>query len=98
MGILRILIADRAGDVAAITPIAEGECVAESHEEFISITLDVTSQELHVAFETLEQAHEHEKELEQAVETTTSPEGLAPIYYKIAIVILALRLFGIKAL
>jgi exodeoxyribonuclease VII large subunit len=54
LGILRIPIADHVGYVAAITPIAEEECVAESHEEFISITLGALSQELDVAFETFE--------------------------------------------
>ncbi|WP_050049426.1 exodeoxyribonuclease VII large subunit [Halanaeroarchaeum sulfurireducens] len=92
------LIGDHVADVAAITPTAAGEYVAESHEEFISSTLDPLSQELDTAFETFEQAHEHEKELEQAVETATELEGMAPIYYKIALVILVLLLLVITAL
>lgn len=36
--------------------------------------------------------------MEEAVETTTSPERLAPVYYKIAIVVLVLLLVVITAL
>ena len=92
------LIADRVADVAAITPTAAGEYVAKSREEFLATTLEPLSQQLDTAFETFEQAHEHEQELKQAVETTTSPEGLAPVYYKIAIVVLVLLLLVITAL
>ena len=86
------LITDQVADVAAITPTATGEYVAESREEFLSSTLEPLSQELDTPFETFEHAHKHEKELGQAVETTTSSESDAPIYYKIAIVVLVLWL------
>jgi exodeoxyribonuclease VII large subunit len=92
------LIADRVADVAAITPTAAGESVAKSRDEFFSSTLEPLSQELDTAFETFEQAHKHEKELEHAAETATSPDGLAPIYYKTAIVVLTLLLLVITAL
>ncbi|MFD1600588.1 exodeoxyribonuclease VII large subunit [Halobellus rarus] len=92
------LIAGHVADSAAITPTAAGKYIAESREEFVSSTLEPLSQELDTAFERFEQAQEHEKELEQAVETATSPEGETPIYYKIAIVVLVLLLLVITAL
>ncbi len=91
------LIADHVADVAAITPTAAGEHVAQSREEFITSTLEPLRQELDTAFDTFEQAHEHEQELEEA-ETAAPTEGIAPIYYKIAIVILLLLLLTITAL
>jgi len=91
------LIADHVADVAAITPTAAGKHIAQSREEFISSTLEPLRQELETAFETFEQAHEHEQELEE-VETAAPSEGIAPVYYKIAIVILVLLLLTITAL
>lgn len=92
------LIVDLVADVAAITPTAAGEYVTESFEEFISSMFESLSQDLDTAFETFEQEHKHEEELEQAVETATGLEGLAPIYYKNDIVILVLLLLIITAL
>lgn len=91
------LIADHVADAAAITPTAVGEYVAESREEFISSTLEPLAQELDTAFETFEQAHEHERELAQAVDETIT-QGVPPVYYKVAIAILVLLLLVITAL
>ena len=91
------LIADHVADVAAITPTAAGEFVAESREEFNSSTLEPLAQELDAAYETFEQEHDHERELAQAVGETTT-QGVPPVYYKVAIAILVLLLLVITAL
>jgi exodeoxyribonuclease VII large subunit len=92
------LIADQVADTAAITPTAAGESIAVSREEFIASELEPLAQELDAAYETFEQGHEHERELAEAVDEATTPEGIPPVYYKVAIAILVLLLFVITAL
>ena len=92
------LIVDQVADAAAITPTAAGESVAVSREEFITSELEPLAQELDAAYETFEQEHEHERELAQAVDEATTPEGIPPVYYKVAIVILVLLLLVITGL
>jgi exodeoxyribonuclease VII large subunit len=46
----------------------------------------------------LEQEHEHEQELAEAVEEATAPERIPPIYYKVAIVMLLVLLLLVTAL
>lgn len=90
------LIADHVADVAAITPTAAGEYVAESREEFISSEMEPLGQQLDTTYETFEQEYEHKKELEQAVKTPS--DGIPSVYYKAVIAILALLLLVITAL
>ncbi|MEE6209235.1 exodeoxyribonuclease VII large subunit [Salarchaeum sp. III] len=92
------LIADRVADAAAITPTAAGESAVVSREEFIASELEPLAQELDAAYETFEQEHEHDRELAQAVDEATTPEGVSPVYYKATIAILVLLLLVITAL
>ena len=92
------LIADRVADMAAITPTAAGEYIAESRSDFLASDIDPLEQQLEAAYETFEQEHEHEQELAEAVEEATAPEGLSPVYYKVAIVLLLVLLLLITPL
>lgn len=91
------LIADQVADRAAITPTAAGENIVKSRNDFLASEIDSLEQQLGAAYETFEQKHEHERELAEAVEETTAPEGIPPIYYKAAIAILLLLLLLITA-
>ena len=51
-----------------------------------------------VAYETFGQAHEHERELAQAVDEATTLEEISPVYYKVAIALLGLLLIVITGL
>lgn len=92
------MIADQVDDAAAITSTAAGEHICESREKFIGSKLEPLEEELNTAYERFEQAHEHENELEQAVEEATAPDEVPPIYYKVAIAALILLLLIITAL
>ena len=92
------LIADQVADVATITPTAAGEYIAKSRNDFLASEIEPLEQQLEAAYETFEQAHEHEQELAEAVEEATAPEGLRSVYYKAAIAVLLLLLLLITAL
>ena len=92
------LIADRVADMAAITPTAAGEYIAKSRNDFLASDIDPLEQQLEGAYETFEQEHEHEQKLAEAVEEATAPEGLSPVYYKVAIAVLLVLLLLITAL
>ena len=92
------LIADRVADMAAITPTAAGEYIAKSRNDFLVSEIEPLEQQLETAYETFEQAHEHEQELAEAVEEATASEGLPPVYYKAAIAALLMLLLLITAL
>ncbi|WP_423998338.1 exodeoxyribonuclease VII large subunit [Halorubrum trapanicum] len=92
------LIADRVADMAAITPTAAGESIATSRDDFLASKIEPLEQQLKAAYETFEQAHEHEQELAEAVEEATAPEGLPSVYYEAAIAALLLLLLLITAL
>ena len=91
-------MADRVADRAAITPTAAGEYIATSRDDFLAGEVEPLEQQLEAAYETFEQAHEHEQELTEAVEEATAPEGLPSVYYKAAIAVLLLLLLFITAL
>ncbi|WP_323677289.1 exodeoxyribonuclease VII large subunit [Halorubellus sp. PRR65] len=92
------LIADQVADVATITPTAAGEYIVNSRQEFLASEIEPLEQQLDAAYETFQQDHEHEQELDEAVDEATAPEGLPPIYYKVAIVVLLLLLLVITGL
>jgi exodeoxyribonuclease VII large subunit len=92
------LIADQVADAAAITPTAAGKHICESREEFIRSELEPLEQELDTAYERFEDAHEHESQLEQAIEEAATPAGVPPVYYKVAIAALILLLLIVTAL
>ena len=92
------LIADQVADVATITPTAAGEYIVNSREEFLAGEVKPLEQQLEAAYETFQQEHEHEQELAEAVEGAATPEGLSPVYYKIAIAVLLLLLLVITGL
>ena len=92
------LIADRVANMAAITPTAAGEYIAESRNDSLASDIDPLEQQLEAAYETFEQEHEHEQELAKAVEEATAPKGLSPVYYKTAIAVLLVLLLLITAL
>lgn len=92
------LIADWVADVAAITPTAAGEYIVESREEYLSSEVEPLEQQLDAAYQAFKRTHEHEEELEQAVEQATAPAGPSPVYYKITIVVLVLLLLVVTAL
>jgi exodeoxyribonuclease VII large subunit len=82
--------------MAAITPTAAGEYIAKSRNDYLASEIDSLEQQLEAAYETFEQ--EHEQELVEAVEEATAPEGLSPVYYKVAIAVLLVLLLLITAL
>ena len=84
--------------MAAITPTASGEYIAMSRNDFLSSEIEPLEQQLEAAYETFEQAHEHEQELAEAVEEATAPEAFPPVYYKAAIAVPLLLLLLITAL
>ncbi|WP_435065729.1 exodeoxyribonuclease VII large subunit [Halobaculum sp. EA56] len=92
------LIADRVADMAAITPTAAGEYIVKSREEFLASEVEPLEQQLEAAYQTFQQEHEHEQELAEAVDEAAAPEGLPPIYYKVAIAVLLLLLLVITGL
>ncbi|GCF15716.1 hypothetical protein Harman_36510 [Haloarcula mannanilytica] len=92
------LIADQVADVATITPTAAGEYIVNSRQEFLASEIEPLEQQLDAAYETFQQEHEHEQELAETVDEATAPEGLPPIYYKVAIVVLLLLLLVITGL
>ena len=92
------LIADQVADVATITPTAAGEYIVNSREEFLAGEVKPLEQQLEAAYETFQQEHEHEQELAEAVEGAAAPEGLLPVYYKVAIAVLLLLLLVITGL
>lgn len=92
------LIADQVSDVATITPTAVGEYIVNSRQEFLASEIKPLEQQLDAAYETFQQEHEHEQELAEAVEETTTPKGLSPVYYKVTIAVLLVLLLLITAL
>ncbi|MFC7116649.1 exodeoxyribonuclease VII large subunit [Natronoarchaeum sp. GCM10025703] len=92
------LIADQVADVATITPTAAGEYIVNSRQEFLASEIEPLEQQLDAAYETFQQDHEHEQELAEVVDEATAPEGLPPIYYKVAIAVLLLLLLVITGL
>jgi len=92
------LIADQVADRAAITPTAAGEYLAKSRENFLAREVDPLEQRLETAYETFEQAYDHEQELAEAIEKPSAREGFPPTYYKAAILVLLLLLLLMTAL
>jgi len=92
------LIADQVADIATITPTAAGEYIVNSREEFLAGEIEPLEQQLEAEYETFQQEHEHEQALAEAVDEAAAPEGLPPIYYKVAIGVLLLLLLVITAL
>ncbi len=92
------LIADRVADMVAITPTAAGEYIAKSRNDFLASEIEPLEQQLEAAYETFEQAHDHEQELAEAVEKASAREGLPPVYYKAAILVLLLLVLLLTAL
>jgi exodeoxyribonuclease VII large subunit len=48
------LIADRVADMAAITPMAAGECIAKFRNDFLASEIEPLEQQLEAVYETFE--------------------------------------------